>query len=214
MQKWFQYVHVFRLDAKIINYAPGVRFFVKETISGQNGLSMSLKNATLGEVFLHFGSVLFCFLKKALHREPCPTSALKFLFKQQLQHLKWTVGNNSLRKLHGRSPYLFTVNLKTVYSSRKKRCFSPSCFISKLRGKNRSLWVCKSSVKNKISTFLYFYTDEYWFREVKDISHLSWPCSSANPIRISFCYSIKQLQCQIRGGRAEDNSYFVHHIQF
>lgn len=62
---------MFRLDAKIINYAPGLTFpFVKEINSGQNGLSMSLKNATVGVVFLGFGFwfCFVCFLKKALHR--------------------------------------------------------------------------------------------------------------------------------------------------
>lgn len=68
---------MFGLDAKIINYAPGLRFaFVKERNSGQNGLAMSLKNAIV--IFLFF------FLKKASHREPSPVSSPKHLFQEQL----------------------------------------------------------------------------------------------------------------------------------
>lgn len=46
---------MFGLDAKIINYAPGLRFaFVKERNSGQNGLAMSLKNAIVIFNFFFF----------------------------------------------------------------------------------------------------------------------------------------------------------------
>lgn len=46
MQNWFQHVHMFGLDAKIINYVLGLKFaFVKERNSCQNVLAMSVKNA-------------------------------------------------------------------------------------------------------------------------------------------------------------------------
>lgn len=46
---------MFGLDAKIINYAPGLRFaFVKERNSGPNGLAMSLKNAIVIFNFFFF----------------------------------------------------------------------------------------------------------------------------------------------------------------
>jgi len=78
MQNRFQYVHMFGLDAKNINYIPGLRFaFVKERNPGQNGLPMSQKcNATI------------FFFKKSLHRELCPMSSPKYLFQEQLQHPK------------------------------------------------------------------------------------------------------------------------------
>lgn len=63
------------------------------------------------------------------------------------------MGNNSQGKLHGRNPYLFTVNLKTVYSSREKRCFSPSCFISKLRKKKTQFEFAKGQLRTKFLLF-------------------------------------------------------------
>lgn len=97
-----------------------------------------------------------------------------------------------MRKLHGRNLYLFIVDLKTVYSTRKKRwVFFPSCCISKLREE-----VTKAQLRIK---FLPFYISTQMNIESEKEQTVSLTCVDSAVVQklrsIFFWYSIKQLQC-------------------
>lgn len=173
---------MFGLDAKIINYVPGLRFaFVKERNSGQNGLAISLQNPT----------VIF-FKRKHCIQSLAQCALQNTYFKNNFSILNEAWRITCSKKVPWQESVFIPHGCEALlqYQERKVALF-PSCCFGNLREE-----VTKALSRIK---FLPFCISTQMNTKLEKEQTVSLTCVDSAVVQklisIFFWYSIKQLQC-------------------